>query len=172
MSKEEAVNLLLQIFSMPENPPPVVTSVRNRMELQSAMAWLRAAKEKANHLPVHRKVKVFKEGPAKTLVDRLLNADYPGNADIDVEEISRLSDEQLNNDEAFEWKYEDEIKNESLEMAFLESPDRVLFLTPEGQVIELHTDSVMAFVDSLERLPGIDEYFDELRKRGIIPKDS
>ena len=168
LSKEEAVNLLLQIFSMPDDAPPRISSVCNAIEMQVAQNWLSSARARAIRLPSHQRVKVFKEGPVKELVDKLLNADYPGDASVDVEELGQLSDEQLNDDDAFEWKYEDEIHARSLEIGFIEGPDHVLFFTPEGQVVELDIDAVMAFVNSLDKLPGIDEYFEELRARGII----
>jgi len=72
--------------------------------------------------------------------------------------------------DAFELKFEDEIKPEGLELGLLERPERVVILSPNNAIMKLRLDSINRWQRSLVRMPGMDELFSELEERGVVPK--
>lgn len=169
MSREEMLMRSLTIFSTPESRPPRITSVENKEEMDRAYLWFRRASRRTIHIPRHRRIKVFKEGPAKELISRILNQSLSNHIDIDVDEAIKLSKKNWNEPDSLDTVYEDEIKPKGLEIGFLENPSRVVFLAPGKPVIEFSYKMLMRWIHSLDRMPGMREFLAEAQRR-IIPK--
>ena len=169
MSREEILKRSLMIFSTPESRPPKVTSVENKEEMDRVCLWFRHAVRKAIHMPRHRRIKVFKEGAAKDLISKLLNESLSDNITIDLDEAIKLSKRNWDEPGSLDLRFEDEVKPTGLEIGFLENPSRVVFLSPGKPAIELHVSTLMKWIHSLDRMPGMREFLAEAQKR-IVPK--
>jgi hypothetical protein len=113
---------------------------------------------------------VFRDGPLKKVLNQLLNQGDLNNFTFDVEQFITCEDKRLSEKEKFEWRYEDEIKPEGLELGFLKRPDRTVIISPQGIVIEFNNNTFFRWVRSLKKLPGIKELFDELAAKSMLPK--
>lgn len=169
MSREEMLNRSLMIFSTPDSRPPKVTSIENKEEMDRVSLWFRKATRRTIHMPRHRRIKVFKEGPAKDLISEILNQSFSSDITIDVDEAVKLSKKNWNEPDSLDTVFEDEYKPNGLEIGFLENPSRVLFLSPGKPVIELSLKRLMRWIHSLDRMPGMRKFLAEAQKR-IIPK--
>lgn len=169
VSREEMLRRSLRLFSTPESRPPRVTSVENKIEMERAFLWFRKAAQRTIHMPKHRRIKVFKEGPTKSLISMILNDNLAGDITIDVDEAIKLSKTDWDEPDALDTVFEDEIKPDGLEIGFLERPYRVVFLSPGRPVIEFHYKMLMRWIHSLDRIPGMREFLADAQKR-IIPK--
>jgi len=169
MSREQILNMTLMIFSTPESRPPKVTSVENKEEMEKARLWLRRTLRKIVHKPKHRRIKVFREGPAKDLISKLLNESLSGEITINLDEAKKLSKKDWTESDFLESRFEDEVKPAGLEIGFLENLTCVLFLSPGKPVVELHLRTLMRWIRSLDKLPGVREFLAEAQRR-IVPR--
>jgi len=167
LTNEEFLNNYLVLFSEPGALPPRITSVTDKEEMKKMHLWLKAAAPRVLHPPMHRKVMVFKEGPLKEVIMQLLNRGNPYDFTFDVEEFIRREDERLTESEKFDWKFEDEVKPEGLEVGFLEHPSRFVIISSDAKVVEFNRNSFDRWCHCLEKLPGMKEFFDELKVRGM-----
>ncbi|MEW5747196.1 MAG: hypothetical protein AB1793_00200 [Candidatus Thermoplasmatota archaeon] len=170
MSKEEAMNLCLMIFSTPDAPCPLLSPNAGKKEFDSAVRWLRDAMRRAYRSPKHQKIRVFQNGPLRDLIVRMLNDNSPYYAGLDIHEIGQQLGKIRRIEDDLHWVYEDEVRADLLELGFMTDPERVLFLTPGDMILELNSKSVLDWAEALGHLPGMDEYLDELEKRGIISR--
>jgi len=169
MSREEMLNRSLMLFSTPDSRSPRVTSIENKEEMDKAIRWFRRAARRTIHMPRHRRIRVFREGPAKSLISKILNANFANDILIDVDEARKLSKMNWDEPDSLEIVFEDETKPEGLEIGFLENPSRVVFLSPGRPVIEFNYEMLMKWIHSLERMPGMREFLAEAQRR-IVPK--
>jgi len=170
LTREEFLNSYLILFSTPGCRPPRITSVDNEEEMKKVNLWIKASASRFIHPPKHRRIMVFKDGPLKEVITRLLNQGNPDAFTFDVEEFINYEDKRLGENEKFEWKFEDEVRPEALEMGFLKRPDRSVIISCSGVVIEFDNDAFHKWYRSLEKLPGLEEYFDELKARGALTR--
>ena len=171
MSREKMLRSYLRLFARPGSYPPRMTSVENREEMRKVHQWLESEASRISRPARHRLVLVFRDGDLKTKMNQLLNRDQLLEGEFDIEGLVRLAD-KTSDAEALETKYEDEIRSEELELAMLKRPDRVMLVYPDGTVMELRIASVQRWQRTLVKMPGIEELFDELHKRGTIARRS
>jgi hypothetical protein len=165
MSREEILKRTLVIFSTPESRPPTVTSVENREQMDRVNQWFRKAARRVIHTPRHRRIKVFKEGPPKDFVSKILNSDMSHGIDIDLDEATRIGRTKWDDPDLLHSVFEDEFLPSGLEIGFLERPNRVVFLPPGKPVMELNVRMLMRWIHSLDRMPGVRELLAEAQKR-------
>jgi hypothetical protein len=171
VSNEESVRLFLLLFSAPSSPPPAVSSIENREEMDRAWQWVKERAAKAIHPPKHRVIRVFKPGPVRDVVIGLLNGN-PDAIRIDWEEAVKLKDVDMDDPVNFEQRFQDDYEPIGLELAFMKHPRRAVFLFPGKDVIELRLDTVWSWIRQLQELPGIPELLKELERKGIIKSET
>jgi hypothetical protein len=167
VSNEESIRLFLSLFSAPNAPPPVVSSVKDKEEMERAWTWLKERAAKAIHQPKHRMMRVFKPGPVRDVIIGLLNGN-PDAINIDWDEAKKLKDTKIEDPRNFEPRFQDIYEPAGLELAFMKHPHRALFLSPGKPIVELRLDTVWAWIEQLQRLPGIPELLKELERKGIL----
>jgi hypothetical protein len=167
VSSEESIRLFLLLFSAPNSPPPRVSSIENKEEMEEAWRWLKARVSKAIHPPQHKMIRIFKQGPVRDIVVGLLNGN-PDAIDIDMEEAKQLKYTGINDPENFELRFEDDFEPMGLELGFLKHPQRAVFLSPGKPVVELRMDTVWAWIEELLKMPGVQELLKELERKGIL----
>ncbi len=161
---EEAIRLFMLLFSSPNDMPPRVSSIDNTEEMRAAWNWLKTRITKAIHVPKHKMMRVFRDGPTRNLMIRLLGGNIVDGFVLDLEDAKKLTKLDLNDPEVFERRYQDEIVPLGLELGFLRHPQRAVFLYPGKPVVELRVDSVYAWIEELQELPGIQELLEKLER--------
>ncbi|MBU1157870.1 MAG: hypothetical protein KKE24_00850 [Candidatus Thermoplasmatota archaeon] len=164
---EEFLNSFMILLSRPGSPPPKITSVNNKKDMERMNLYFKKSLSRFIHPPKHRKAMVLKSGPLRDAIMPLLNQEDPDNLTFEIDEFINRKDKRVSKNQKYEWKFEDEIKPKNLELAFLNRPDRTLLVFSEGFVIEFYTESFDRWQRSLTKLPGVKELLKEINTRTI-----
>lgn len=168
VSDEEAIRLFMMLFSSPSSAPPGVSSTDNAEEMKAAWGWLRPNVQKSIHPPKHKMIYVFKDGPMRNLIVQLLGGNTPDGFEFDLDDAKRLTKLDLNDHAVFERRFEDEIVPMGLELGFLRHPLRAVLLSPGKPIVELRLDSVYAWIEELQKMPGVQELIASLERAGTM----